>query len=229
MKSLSLSLLTAAAAVSLVSTVFAADLPVYRKAPPAPIPFYSWTGFYGGIYGGGDFSNDPIAGVKPTSPDLAYNNLANGGIGQVSNLINPGGTNCVGLVNCNVGGAATTSITNLVNPGFQTNSSPTNSSQAAGLIGVELGYRRQFDHWVLGIGTDISAFSHGGSTNSQGSFFNTNRVTATSQATICIAATPGTCTNPQLITTTGSTGTTNSGSSITSFAMNPNWIGTVRA
>jgi outer membrane immunogenic protein len=52
-----------AAGVSLValSTGFAADLgarPVY-KAPPAPAPMFSWTGFYlGGHVGGGWASND---------------------------------------------------------------------------------------------------------------------------------------------------------------------------
>jgi opacity protein-like surface antigen len=234
MKIVRCALLASAAIIGLVSTASAADLPIYSKAPVAPVPVYSWTGFYGGVYGGGGFSNNPVTGIG-TMSDPAYNNLANGGIGQVSNLINPGGVNCAGLVNCNVGGAATTSITPNYNPGFQTSSSPTsqNSSQMAGLIGVELGYRQQFNHFVLGIGTDISAFSHGSSTNygSQGSFFNTNGFTANSQAIGCIVGAGVTCTQAQLLNTSGSVMTVNSGASTTNLAIasNPNWIGTVRA
>jgi hypothetical protein len=71
------------------------------------------------------------------------NNLASGGIGQVSNTIIPGGTNCSGLVNCNVGGPAATSITPNANAGYRTDSMvPTsqNASQMAALGGLEIGY-----------------------------------------------------------------------------------------
>ena len=240
MKILQRALLATAVIWGLVSTAFAADLPVYSKAV-APVPFYSWTGFYGGVYGGGGFGSNPVTGINPTNPDPAYTNLANGGIGQVTNTIIPGGINCGNYINCGGAGGgatpATTSITPNNNPGFINNPltpASVNSTQMQGLIGVEIGYRQQFDHWVLGIGTDISAFSHGTSSNynSQGSFYNSNGFTANSQAVGCIVGNGGgTCTQAQLLNTSGSVITVNSGGSLTNLAIasNPNWIGTVRA
>lgn len=233
----------------------AADLPY--KAAPMPVRIYSWTGFYGGVFGGGAFANngnysfaaDPAAGqnvvvgpaVNGSAPifSQAYNNLASGGIGQVSNTIIPGGTNCSGLVNCNVGGPAATSITPNANAGYRTDSMvPTsqNASQMAALGGLEIGYRKQFDNnFVLGIGADIMGFTHGGSTNynSSGSFFNSNGFTANSQALGCIGGVlgvPGTCQTIQNLNTSGSVMTVNSGGSASSLQINanPNWIGTVR-
>ena len=104
------SIMISAIAALIGTPALAADLPVYTKAPAFVEPVYNWSGFYGGIYGGESFRNNDITGVSPTSPDPAYNNLANGGFGQVSNTTIPGGTNCVGLVNCNVGGLAATAI-----------------------------------------------------------------------------------------------------------------------
>jgi len=229
----------------------AADLPF--KAPPMPLRIWSWTGFYGGVFGGGTFANngsyslttDPAAvngisvgpaanGGFPIIPSAGYTNLANGGVGQISNLINPTGNNCVGLVNCNVGGLAATAINPNLNPGSQTNAMlPTSqgiSQQLAGLGGLEIGYRRQFDHVVLGIGTDISFFSHN-STNytSQGSFFNTNGFTATSSALGCLAAVGATCTQVATLNASGTTTNVNSGASAVNLSLsNPNWVGTVR-
>jgi outer membrane immunogenic protein len=53
-------LVFAAAAAVIAGPAFAADMatraPVYTKAP-APIPVYSWTGFYVGLNGGGGWNN----------------------------------------------------------------------------------------------------------------------------------------------------------------------------
>jgi hypothetical protein len=229
----------------------AADLPA--KAPPMPVRVWSWTGFYGGVFGGGTFANsgsysltaDPTAvngisvgpaasGGFPIIPSAGFTNLAAGGIGQISNLINPTGNNCVGLVNCNVGGFATTAINPSFNLGSQTSAMlPTSrgiSQDLAGLGGLEIGYRRQFDRVVLGIGADISIFAHS-STNytSIGSFFNTNGFTATSSAVGCLAAVAATCTQVATLNATGSAGTVNSGTSAVNLSLtNPNWVGTVR-
>jgi opacity protein-like surface antigen len=239
MKILQCALLASAAIIGLVSTASAADLPLYSKAPVAPVPSWSWTGFYGGVFGGGAFGfGDGSAGNGggPIS-STAFNNLASGGIGQVSNTIIPGGSNCVGLVGCNVGGSAATTITPNANSGFRTDAmfpASQNSSQTAALFGVEIGYRKQFDNnFVFGIGADIMGFSHGGSTansSSNGSFFNSNGFTANSTATGCIVAAGGTCTQVGLLNTSGSVMTVNSGGSTANLAVNsnPNWIGTVR-
>jgi len=87
-------------------------LPV--KAPrPLPPPIYTWTGFYGGVFGGGAFADPQNYGITadPTAVNTvmvgpaatggypiysqAYNNLANGGVGQVTNTIIPGGVQCL--------------------------------------------------------------------------------------------------------------------------------------
>jgi opacity protein-like surface antigen len=250
-------LIATAAVVGLVSTASAADLAYKVRPPVMAAPIYSWTGFYGGIFGGGaatgnsnlNLSADPTAvntvmvgpaanGVQPIFSN-AYNNLANGGVGQVSNTIIPGGANCLGLVNCNVGGPALTSITPFTNTGYRTDSTiPTsqNVSQLAALGGLEIGGRKQFDNnFVLGIGADIMGFTHGGSTTygSTGSFMNTNGFTGNSQALGCIGGVlgvPGTCQTIQNLNTSGSVITTNSGGSASTLQINanPNWIGTVR-
>ncbi len=254
MKVLSRALLATAAIAGLASTASAADL-AYKARPPVMVaPAYSWTGFYGGVFGGGAFANngnfnftaDPTAGqsvvVGPAANgsapifSQAYNNLASGGVGQVSNTTIPGGTNCAGLVNCNVGGFAATTIVPNANTGYRTDSmfpsSQSASSQTAALFGIEAGYRQQFNNFVLGIGADITGFSKGGTTNynSSGSFFNTNGFTSNSQAVGCTAATGGTCTQTLPLNTSGSVMTVNSGGSTANLMINanPNWIGTVR-
>jgi opacity protein-like surface antigen len=253
-------LLTLAAVAGLVSTASAADLAYKVKAPVYAAPAYSWTGFYGGVFGGGaetgnsnlNFVADPAAGqtvvVGPAANgsapifSQAYNNLANGGIGQVSNLINPTGQTCFGLTNaCAAGapGAITTTILPSTNPGYRTDSMvPTsqNASQLAALGGIEIGARKQFENnFVLGIGADIMGFTHGGSTNynSSGSFYNSNGFTANSTVLGCIGGvlgTANTCQTAQLLQTSGSVITVNTGGSTSSFQVNanPNWIGTVR-
>lgn len=57
-------LLASIAAVGFCSGAFAADMPLYTKAPPGPVP-YSWTGFYGGVNIGGVWgNNDPVTTVS---------------------------------------------------------------------------------------------------------------------------------------------------------------------
>jgi opacity protein-like surface antigen len=244
-------------------------------------PAYSWSGFYGGLFGGGgsadpqnySLSADPTAvntvSVGPAANggyplySNAYNNLANGpftvgagpqgvgnavtsvgftGGGQVKNGVVAGGVNCTDGApnNCPGGTPAATSFVAFQNPGTRTDSmlptSLNNSSQMAGLIGVEIGGRKQFDNnVVLGIGADIMAFMHGGTTNynSSGSFLNSNGFTANSSAQICTQASGigGTCLISMGPSLNGTSSTTNTGSSTSSFQVNanPNWIGTVRA
>jgi opacity protein-like surface antigen len=259
MRFLTHALIGVAAIAGLVSTASAADLAYKVKAPVMATPIYSWTGFYGGFYGGvGAGSNssdgilaDPGAGqtvivggaANGSAPifSQAYNNLASGGVGQVSNTIIPGGVQCSGFTNCNptVTPPATTSVTPNTNPGYRTDAMlPTSqgASQMSALYGFELGYRRQFDHLVVGIGADITGFTHGGSTSSSsnGSFFNSNGFTGNSQATGCITsigAPANTCAQFQNLNVSGNVQTVNSGGSTANFSIsgNPNWVGTVRA
>jgi len=81
----------------------AADLP-YVKAAPIPVRVYSWTGFYGGVYGGASTANSGNFGIDPSTPNTggvgfgpvgpggspvfsgAYNGLASGGIGLIHAL-----------------------------------------------------------------------------------------------------------------------------------------------
>jgi opacity protein-like surface antigen len=256
MRILSRALLTMAAVAGLASTASAADLAYKVKAPVYVAPAYSWTGFYGGIEGGGALADpgnfgltaDPTAvntvmvgpaanGAYPIFSN-AYNNLANGGIGQVSNTIIPGGVQCSGFTNCNpaVTPPATTIITPNTNTGYRTDSTiPTsqNASQLSGLIGIDIGARKQFDNnVVLGITADIMAFSHGGTTNynSTGSFYNTNGFTGNSQATGCITsitAPANTCAQFQLLNVSGTVGTVNSGGSASPFVPAPAMRSTV--
>jgi opacity protein-like surface antigen len=256
----------------------AADLPY--KAPVMAVRVYSWTGFYGGIFGGGGFADpknynlsaDPTAvntvSVGPAANggypiySNAYNNLANGpftvgagptgvanavtsvgftGGGQVKNGVVAGGANCVDAVggNCVGPSLATTNYVAFQNPGTRTDSmlptSLNNSSQMAGLIGVEIGGRKQFDNnVVLGIGADIMAFMHGGTTNynSSGAFSNSNGFTANSSAQLCTQASGvgGICAISAAPSVNGTSTTINTGSSTSSLTVNanPNWIGTVR-
>jgi hypothetical protein len=277
MRILSRALLATAAIVGLVSSASAADLAYRVKAPMMAAPVYSWSGVYGGGFGGGAFADprnynlsaDPTAvntvSVGPAANggypiySNAYNNLASGpftvgtgpaqanavtsvgftGGGQVKNGVVGGGLNCTDGGNNCIGGAATTSFVPFTNPGTRTDSMiPTsqNSSQLAGLIGVEIGGRKQFDNnVVLGVGADIMAFMHGGSTtyNSQGAFTNSNGFTMNSAAQLCTQASGvgGICAISASPSVNGTSTTINTGSSTSSLTVNanPNWIGTVRA
>jgi opacity protein-like surface antigen len=244
-------LLTMAAVAGLVSTASAADLAYKVKAPIYATPAYSWTGFYGGVFGGGadpgisnlNLTGDPAAvntvmvgpaanGVQPIYSN-AYNNLATNGAGQVSNTIIPGGTNCSAFTNCAPVGpitAAATTITPFTNTGYRTDSTiPTsqNVSQLAALGGIEIGARKQFENnFVLGIGADIMGFTHGGSTtySSSGSFMNSNGFTGNSQALGCVSdiITPNSCATLQLLNTSGNVLTVNSGGSTSTLQINAN-------
>ena len=62
-------LLATAAIAGLVSTASAADL-AYKARPPVMVaPAYSWTGFYGGVYGGASTSNSSSFGIDPSTPN----------------------------------------------------------------------------------------------------------------------------------------------------------------
>jgi opacity protein-like surface antigen len=255
MSILSRALCVAAGVVGLISTASAADLP-YRKAPVMVSPAYNWSGFYVGAYGGSGYTGSRDINVDPGTPagnpgfgaaangglpifSTAYNNLANNGIGGVPNTINPGGASCNSLTNAcaNAPGGEIFQNTFNNNPGYRTDStiptSLTAASQMQALYGVEIGYRKQFDRFVLGIGADITGFSRGGTTNvnSTGSFYNSNGATGNSQVLGCIVGEVlNTCTTAQALNTSGSVITVNSGGSALNLAIksNPNWVGTVR-
>jgi outer membrane immunogenic protein len=70
-------MLAGAALVAVVAgSAQAADMPL--KARPAPVPIYSWTGFYGGINGGYAWSGDRTITFTPGDP-LAQNQTCGGG------------------------------------------------------------------------------------------------------------------------------------------------------
>jgi outer membrane immunogenic protein len=76
--------ISAAIALSLCTPVFAADLPAQTyKAPPPPLPVFSWTGFYVGANIGGAWAHD---GFHDTLLLTNFNNASNGvfiGGGQI--------------------------------------------------------------------------------------------------------------------------------------------------
>lgn len=55
-------LLSGAAAVALTASAQAADIPAFEPVEPAaivaPLPAFSWTGFYAGVHGGYAFGDD---------------------------------------------------------------------------------------------------------------------------------------------------------------------------
>jgi outer membrane immunogenic protein len=55
-------------AVAAASSASAADLPppIPTKAPPAPVAYYNWTGFYIGANGGGGWGHDSFSGTQTT-------------------------------------------------------------------------------------------------------------------------------------------------------------------
>jgi outer membrane immunogenic protein len=58
-------------ALGAVAPAIAADLPLYSKAPVAPVAVYDWTGFYLGLNGGGGLAHAcwSIIGVGPIAID----------------------------------------------------------------------------------------------------------------------------------------------------------------
>jgi outer membrane protein with beta-barrel domain len=66
-------LCTVASAALFSGPAFAADLPV--KAPPAPLPSWSWAGFYVGGHGGYGWKQNDFAQVLQTAPLAAINGV----------------------------------------------------------------------------------------------------------------------------------------------------------
>ena len=69
--------LASLALLALAGHALAADLPVYKKAPP-PLPTWSWAGFYAGVNAGYSFGRDPFSQTIPeTGYVSATNSVAN--------------------------------------------------------------------------------------------------------------------------------------------------------
>ncbi len=69
--------LASLALLALAGHAPAADLPVYKKAPP-PLPSWSWAGFYAGVNAGYSFGRDPFSQTIPeTGYVSATNSVAN--------------------------------------------------------------------------------------------------------------------------------------------------------
>lgn len=66
--------------LALAGHALAADLPVYKKAPP-PVPTWSWAGFYAGINAGYSFGRDPF---DQTIPEIGY-------VSATDSIVNPRG------------------------------------------------------------------------------------------------------------------------------------------
>jgi outer membrane immunogenic protein len=108
-------LILTAALLSLATPAFAADIiepaPVV-KAPVAPAPIFTWTGFYIGAHGGGAWSK--WTGIDPTDPLAVWSSVdASGGIVggqiggnyQISNfVVGLEGTGAWSSVTLNAGG-----------------------------------------------------------------------------------------------------------------------------
>ena len=111
------------------SGAYAADLPIYTKAPPPVIPVWTWTGFYVGGNAGYSFgraSTDYNESFTSTSVVTA---TTTGGVPVAGN-----------------GLTATTAGTALGNAAADMN---------GWLAGVQAGYNWQVQQWVLGIEADI--------------------------------------------------------------------------
>src|SRR5689334_23376298 len=60
----------AALVAAVAGSAQAADMPL--KARPAPVPVYSWTGFYGGFNGGYAWSGDRTITFTPGDPMIQF-------------------------------------------------------------------------------------------------------------------------------------------------------------
>lgn len=70
--------------LGLMHPSFAADLPIYRKAPAAATPEYDWSGFYVGAAGGYGFGNhnlNNVNGPATTFGNATANYSSQGGLG----------------------------------------------------------------------------------------------------------------------------------------------------
>jgi outer membrane immunogenic protein len=70
---------SAAMIATLAGSAQAADMPL--KARPAPVPVYTWTGFYGGINGGYAWSGDQTIAITPGDPFIQFVTCGGGGGG----------------------------------------------------------------------------------------------------------------------------------------------------
>jgi outer membrane immunogenic protein len=113
------------------SGAYAADLPIYTKAPPPVIPVWTWTGFYVGGNVGYSFGR--------ASTDFNES----GTVTSVLSNTTPGGGPLPGN-----GTTATTTAAALGNAA---------ANMDGWLGGLQAGYNWQIQQWVLGLEADIQA------------------------------------------------------------------------
>jgi outer membrane immunogenic protein len=134
------------ASVALVAAVAgrpagAADLargPVYKAPPPAPVPYFSWTGFYAGVNAGGGWEN--------TQTQYSYSSIPASAPPGFEDVFGPGGPlNVLGL----------SAVDSAIAIGFL----PTSLGRKdAGFFtaGGQIGFNYQIAPIVLGVEADLN-------------------------------------------------------------------------
>ena len=151
-------------------SAFAADLPVYTKAPPVVAPAYNWNGFYvGGNLGWGFANADGTS--SPLDPNSFGTYGTQTGSRSWNGVVGGGqiGFNWVALPNIVLGIEADLSGANLKDAYSTTSSDGTSFKttdvDSFGTVRGRIGYA--FNNWLI-YGTGGAAWAHAKVTNTQG-------------------------------------------------------------